>query len=467
MDLMRSYLPLPNELFCDITEYIAFTPELPDSPRFESFFKHPSPELLALSAANWQLRQICLPLLFANIKIRHDEDANQLKKHLALCVRFTKTLAIDNIKGRSNDLTQVGEQILSQILPQLEQLVDVKLPDCWYRRDLLKMILAHPTVSSVFVNEMPNVSMCNDDLSKVILADRTTTSDIALILPFINYLDHGMRIMSLRLESIDNQLTSHKFPGLQKIAIHYIVPASFSWLSPVLSTHPTLNELWLLDIEHDFLAHDTPPFLSSLIKESQGKDLQRFSYIWELGLRRARPIDGSSQAWHVMALGLTLRFSFVKPSSTETLGLVPSIFPKLEVLTIDFRAYRALYDIDELASILARFSSLSVLYLKYFFGDLNLNSGNKGLMRQVERDGSTDSLDELRARVKSAVLLPISRLAKQARTLESIHIDDIGHSEFDDHSPRKSWNVKGWLRVLNGNRDVGGTLSVTCIHPRS
>ncbi|KAJ3772471.1 hypothetical protein FB446DRAFT_736597 [Lentinula raphanica] len=168
-----------------------------------------------------------------------------------------------------------------------------------------------------------------------------------------------------------------------------------------------------------------------------------------------------------MALGLTLRFSFVKPSSTETLGLVPSIFPKLEVLTIDFRAYRALYDIDELASILAHFSSLSVLYLKYFFGDLNLNSGNKGLMRQVQRDGSTDSLDELRARVKSAVLLPISRLAKQARTLESIHIDDIGHSEFDDHSPRKSWNVKGWLRVLNGNRDVGGTLSVTCIHPRS
>ncbi|KAJ3754998.1 hypothetical protein EV360DRAFT_86319 [Lentinula raphanica] len=443
-DSMRPYSSLPNELLHAITEYIAFTIDLSDSYSSYSLYKHASPELLALSVVNWRLRRICLPFLFANIKVRHDEDVTRLEKDLPLCAKLTKTLSIDHSKGSSSDLTEAGQQNLSQILPRLEQLLVVELPDCWDRTDLLRTMLVHPTVTSVLVNEIPNSSMANDDLSKLIYGRKMPRS--------------GMRLMSLRLNSIDDRLESQKFPGLQEIKIHYTVPASFSWVPPLLSNHPTLNELWLLQLEHDFFAHDAPPtFLSSLVdlKESQGKDLQHFLSISELGLRRARPINGSFKDWHIIALGLEVKSTFDKKSWMEILRPIPLIFPKLEVLRLDFYARRSSYDIDDLASILARFSSLRVLYLNKFFGGLSLEFARRAI-RQVQQDGSTGS-PELRARVESVMLLSISRLVKGARALESIHINDSGFG-YVNYSARH-WNVIGWIHVLNGNRDISGKLT--------
>ncbi|KAJ3968704.1 hypothetical protein EV361DRAFT_924716 [Lentinula raphanica] len=317
-------------------------------------------------------------------------------------------------------------------------------------------MLVHPTVTSVLVNEIPNSSMANDDLSKLIYGRVDTY--FAFMPRFRKCLDQGMRLMSLRLNSIDDRLESQKFPGLQEIKIHYTVPASFSWVPPLLSNHPTLNELWLLQLEHDFFAHDAPPtFLSSLVdlKESQGKDLQHFLSISELGLRRARPINGSFKDWHIIALGLEVKSTFDKKSWMEILRPIPLIFPKLEVLRLDFYARRSSYDIDDLASILARFSSLRVLYLNKFFGGLSLEFARRAI-RQVQQDGSTGS-PELRARVESVMLLSISRLVKGARALESIHINDSGFG-YVNYSARH-WNVIGWIHVLNGNRDISGKLT--------
>ncbi|KAJ3835469.1 hypothetical protein F5878DRAFT_644331, partial [Lentinula raphanica] len=61
-------MQLPNELLHSIIEYIAYTAVRPDLPS-HSLLRRASPELLALSVANWRLRQVCLPLLFANIRI--------------------------------------------------------------------------------------------------------------------------------------------------------------------------------------------------------------------------------------------------------------------------------------------------------------------------------------------------------------------------------------------------------------
>ncbi|KAJ3770687.1 hypothetical protein FB446DRAFT_743266 [Lentinula raphanica] len=156
-------LYLPNELLHGIIEYITYTPRLPRALKLSSF-QRPPPELLALSVANWHLRRACLPFLFAKIKISNDKDAKKLENHLALCANFIKALFIG-----SDDFTQVGEQIISQVLPQLEQLLDVELGRCSKRTDLLKAVLAHPSVTSILVDEIPDKSMCNHDLSKVIL----------------------------------------------------------------------------------------------------------------------------------------------------------------------------------------------------------------------------------------------------------------------------------------------------------
>ncbi|KAJ3973233.1 hypothetical protein EV361DRAFT_77853 [Lentinula raphanica] len=153
-------VPLPNELLHWIVEDIAYTPKVPwrqnlGDTGLNSSSKHLSPELLALSVVNWQLRRACLPFLYREIWIRHDEDAKKLEEHIALCARFIKTLFLCDV----DDLTEVGEQIVSRILPQLEQLLDVKLAGCLKRTDLLKTMIAHPTVTSVLVDVLPNVSI--------------------------------------------------------------------------------------------------------------------------------------------------------------------------------------------------------------------------------------------------------------------------------------------------------------------
>ncbi|KAJ3716862.1 hypothetical protein C8R42DRAFT_778234, partial [Lentinula raphanica] len=155
---------LPNELLLYIIEYIAYTPKLPWAPDLgdlglNSSFHRPSPELLALSAANWHLRRACLSFLFERIRIRHDGDAKKLENHLALCAKLTKIIAL----VCSSQLTQVGVQIVSRILPQFEQLLDVKLVAAHWKEAIdlnaLRIFSVHPTITSVLVDGIPNVSV--------------------------------------------------------------------------------------------------------------------------------------------------------------------------------------------------------------------------------------------------------------------------------------------------------------------
>ncbi|KAJ3755089.1 hypothetical protein EV360DRAFT_73157 [Lentinula raphanica] len=216
-NLMRRCLPLPNELLHSITEYVAYAPNLQESwlTSFESLSKSASPDLLALSVVDWRLRRICLPFLFANITLKNDEHAKQLENNLALCSRFTDTLVI----GRLPALTEIGETIISRLLPQMERLVNVELPECEDRTNLLKALLAHPTVALVLVDQTPSMAMCNHDLSKVTLDP--TTSAMAFSLICQKYLDWGMRIKRLILDRpVGNPgLEFQKFPGLKSIEV--------------------------------------------------------------------------------------------------------------------------------------------------------------------------------------------------------------------------------------------------------
>ncbi|KAJ3816176.1 hypothetical protein F5880DRAFT_1619669 [Lentinula raphanica] len=236
--IMQPRSSLPNELLHSIIEYIAYKPKLPNSDT-SSLVKRASPELLALSIANWQLRQACLPFLFANLMIRHAEDARKLVDNLPLFSRLTKFLAI----GNNIALTEMGDQLLSRLLPQLEKLCHVELQDCYDRIALLRAILAQPTVTSVLVYELPDESICNDNLSKVIF-DRED-SDKVFSPAFEQYLNKGMRIGCLDIHdtnflgSLDEMLASK----LREIQIHLsrTNPISF-WFLSVLSHQQ--NHFW-------------------------------------------------------------------------------------------------------------------------------------------------------------------------------------------------------------------------------
>ncbi|KAJ3835259.1 hypothetical protein F5878DRAFT_628453 [Lentinula raphanica] len=434
--IMQSCSPFPNEILHHIIEYVAYTPEMSGAIDLgsrsigKSLFKHASPALLALSVAKWRLRRVCLPFLLANIEIGHDKDAQKLEKDLPLCAKFTKTLVI----GRFAALTEDGENITSRILPQLKQLVEVKLPDCWDRSDMLRIILAHPTVTSVLVDEVPNVSMRTQNLSKMIL--NYSSSSSAFSPQFATYFAQGMRLMCLGLEndSVGSRLECMNFPGLEEIELHIRDrPIPFSWLSPFSSTHPTLNKLWLLNIKQD-----APPFLSSLVEESQRQGLQHVFRISGVGLRRAKPIDRSSQDWRVMELSLSIT------AGSKRL---------IEILALNLQCHKGMYDIDDVASVFARFSSLRVIHLQYVYERLNFGPSNENFVRSVQEDGSIDSLNEPRARAESRLSLFTSCLAKQVRTLDSVYIDDENYT-----SDGCDWCLRGWLHVLDSSRDVGGTL---------
>ncbi|KAJ3841669.1 hypothetical protein EV361DRAFT_944843 [Lentinula raphanica] len=170
---------LPNELLLYIIEYIAYTPQLPWAPDLgdlglNSSFHRPSPELLALSAANWQLRRACLSFLFERIRIRHDGDAKKLENHLAICAKITKyyfftQTALHSLTNVcrifalvcSRQLTRVGVQIVFRIFPQLEQLLDVKLVGaCWKTPidlNAVRIFSVHPTITPVLADGIPHV----------------------------------------------------------------------------------------------------------------------------------------------------------------------------------------------------------------------------------------------------------------------------------------------------------------------
>ncbi|KAJ3718323.1 hypothetical protein C8R42DRAFT_777806 [Lentinula raphanica] len=450
---MSMYPSLPSELFELVIAYIAHTPRLPHS-RSRSPFKCASPELLALSVANWQLRRVCLPFLFANIKIRDEMEVHQMENYLALFSQFTQVLVI-------KPLFHTEDQTMAQILPQLEQLSEVELRRCRRRSDLLRSIISHPTVTSILLDELPDQSMCNDDLSKVFL-DRKKFGTLSPELE--RFLDHGMRIVCLELHKPDSefivQFESKIFPGLEEIRILMgTIPISFSWLPVLSSTQPTLKKFWLIGGHREwfFNVEFAPPFLSALIQKSQRRKLQHHFFIEEVGLGRA--IGPSSQEWH--AIGLTLTTTFASTFLIEVLTLIASVFPQLEILTLKLDAHEGMYDIGDLCSVIARFSSLRVVYFHRVFDRLIFGPEIVKLVPSVQNLETSDAVDQSRTLAENGLWLFTSRLAKQVKTLDSIHISDMGH-EYDDFDNRTgTWYLTGWLHVLNGNRDIGGRLANT------
>ncbi|KAJ3745662.1 hypothetical protein DFH05DRAFT_1610801 [Lentinula detonsa] len=454
-------MSLPNELLHSIIEYLAYIPNLPDSPS-KSQFKCASPELLALSVTNWRLRRICLHFLFANIKIRHIKDARRLEdSSLVLFEKFTKyvtfdllllplltvlrLLAISHFFSRSEE----GDRILCPILPCMKRLEWVELRFCSARGDFLKAILELPSVSTVLVEQLPDASL-HDNLSKVLCEGISTTTTLSPDLE--RCLGQGMRLGRLEVlepELLDDNFGQRHFAGLEEFRLsmrHY--PVSFSWLSALSSTHSSLREVWLIDDNRHYFRRHTPIFISSFVEESQRQDLSKNYIIKRVGLRRGT--GQCSQDWCVMSL--TIFTTFASTSLLEILTLVSTSFPNLETLTLDLDSHKATYDVDDLAAVLGRCSSLRVLYLHNVFKRLRFGSRCLPTVCHF-----TSTLDILAARAASGLSMFTSRVVKKVLSLDTLYIYDMGY-EYEKFGSGQRWYLVGWLHVLNGNRDVDGTV---------
>ncbi|KAJ3824046.1 hypothetical protein F5880DRAFT_438411 [Lentinula raphanica] len=439
MDLLL----LPNELLRSIIEYIAYTPNLPYFNRPNSLYKSASPELIALSVANWQLRQVCVPLLFANIAIHFYQNIPRLKEDITFLSKFAKILVLGN--------SDMGDEIISQNLHQFKQLAHVELRDCRKRTVLLGKILAYPTVTSVLINELPAKSIFTRNLSKVILEELSTSK--AFSSDVKEYFDKGMKLVSLelhQLDSLDDQFGPRIIPGLKEIRMYPGNDSvSFAFLPVLSSTNPTLQKVYLSDHHGRYFPRHTPPFISSFIGECQRQDLKDFFQIACVALRR--DIGQPSHVWYVM--DLNLRTVPASTSLIEILALVASSFPQLEVLTLNLNDHQAIYHVNDLATTLGLFLSLRTLFLDGVYNQLDLGSNN--VLPPVRQVDAANRDDVLHARVETAILWLTSLIAKAAKNLDIINIREGGNV---DGNEGKHWRLGGWLHVLNGNRDIGGTL---------
>ncbi|KAJ3819752.1 hypothetical protein EV361DRAFT_389409 [Lentinula raphanica] len=443
---------LPDELIFSIVDYIAYKPTLPN---LRSVFKCASPELLALSVADWRLRRICLPFLFANLKIWHIMDAERLEEHLPLCSRFTKILFI----GEVSEVSEAGIHIITQNLCRLERLSHVKLRDCHLNTVLLRALLMQPSVISVLIHDLPDKSLCDTDLSKVILSYGHSVQ--AFSSDFEKYLERGMTLECMKLDEphlFVDQFGSKVFPGLKKISIDMGTSeiVSFSFLSVLLSSHPSLHEIWTYDEFGFCFYRHTPPFLSSFIEQSQRLDLTKTFQISAVGLCRVQ--GPSSHEWSVM--GLTARISeSVNPCLIRILNLIATSFPKLEFLALDLESHQATYYINDFVTAIAQFSSLKQLYLDEVYHRLDF--GSNQLLSPVRQVEPTDVVDALYALVETGILWYTSRLAREARSLDTVYVSNQGsdYSHNDNIGVSNlSCHLSGWFHTLNDIQDVSGTL---------
>ncbi|KAJ3838049.1 hypothetical protein F5878DRAFT_620627 [Lentinula raphanica] len=462
---MRPLLSLPNELLHTIIEYIAYTPVFPGESRLihKPELTRSSVNLLALSVVNRRLRRVCLPFLFARIRICN-YNVEELDKNVVLFSRFTKILVID----LSPRFYTAKDEDISRALHQFEQLLYVELR--YYGTALLRTLLAHPTVTSVLVSGLPDQSMHNEDLSKMVL--RYHTPSESLHPDLARCLNHGMKLSCLEFyapdhELLDTEFRSSTLPGLEEITIQLHdtdFPISFSWLSVLSSNHPTLNQLWLLDEESCYLNLHTPLFISSFEEKSVCQDLKRGFDVQRIGLRRA--IGPSSQEWFVMAITLTA--TTATTSLIQMLALVASSFPRLETLTLNLDLHEATYDTIELVSVFTQFTSLRTVFLCDLYKRLKFEPGdsfeNDRCMPPLQVDctelGALYQCDETIIRAASKILQFTSLLATQFRNMDFFYFEDDMTSEDEKSLPHmhpgsgKRLYLRGMLPVRSSNRDV-------------
>ncbi|KAJ3831129.1 hypothetical protein F5878DRAFT_667890 [Lentinula raphanica] len=235
-------------------------------------------------------------------------------------------------------------------------------------------------------------------------------------------------------------------------------PISFWFLSVLSSTHSTLQELWFVDDYCCNLDTYMPPFLSSFIETSRCRDLKQFFMITGIGLRRA--LGQSLQEWIV--IGLTVQTTYnssaqaCSGSLIKILALVASSFLKLENLTLDCNGHGATYCINNLARALGQFSSLRSLSLDEVYKRLDF--GDDNFLPPALRVNPTNEIEIKRARAQAGLYWFSSRVAREGKSLDTIHISDMGDERVVEGDFWSEWNLRGWLYVLNSSRDIEGTL---------
>ncbi|KAF5390391.1 hypothetical protein D9757_005228 [Collybiopsis confluens] len=447
---------LPEELLCKIIESFAYLPQslLDDTPPdFE--FKCVSSELRSLSMVDKRIRRVCLPFLFAYVRVR---DAEQLEGR-----DYSNPCILDLIKhvhllyawsGNSQDLS-----LLRDTLPQLKHLscIDLTHNPLWINLTnggesaLIGTVLDHSS-SMVLIKSfwlLPRDTPIAIDLSKIVVLRGEYSSNP--IRPSASSCAYVSELDVLGDDQTDFWL--YVYRGLRLLRL-YDHTSSMAWFPAFTSDHPFLSHVvFNYDIEHNF-RHHSLPFLDSFVDMSRQIGPENFTLQYLILTRtRSHPLSASSldtmpfRNWHVSKLGI-----FICSSSVEVLSLISTSFPHLDELSICFEPTHPAeidlgYDLDDLIRLLARFRSLRTIYSRNLFSLVRSPFGE--LVNPVDLDTQT-----LGAQAERRVHQYASRIALAVPSLLEFSIEE---TSFPVHGS-VTWPLDGWLSVASGDGKVSGAL---------
>ncbi|KAJ3758219.1 hypothetical protein EV360DRAFT_70495 [Lentinula raphanica] len=216
--------------------------------------------------------------------------------------------------------------------------------------------------------------MQKGDLSKVTLNDKTLRSRIPL--DFMKCLRHGMRVANLLLFSSEilGTLNLGTVSGLETIHVGMDRDSISLFWTVLLSTPSNIKEVWFFDKKGLHDVGYTPPFMESFIEESKRQGLDESFNITAVGLGRA---TGHSHQWDIVNLSFRSTTSLL-----STLALAASLFPKLEVLTLNLFEHEGTYDIADFVLVVAHFSFLKTVYLLDVLWRLEFKSRTKSYTQE-------------------------------------------------------------------------------------
>ncbi|KAJ3899949.1 hypothetical protein F5879DRAFT_460331 [Lentinula edodes] len=455
---------LPEELLHLATQSLAYNPAYPSDSPSGAHFKNSSPELIALSAVNRQLRRISLPFLFAFFRLKRLEVLGEL---IQKCLsdptfgRIIKTIKLDNVYFPM----ETGHEELCMLLPHLTRLACIDLQGYTSSVALLNAVNKHPSVSAMIVDSLYGLHhlpkpLSSLDLSKVVV-ECGSISHPGLETSYAR----GLKVYQLVIrqpESLKEEFGNSTFQGLHEISLamnrH---PILLGWLPRLASAHPQLKNVIFVDMSNSKMQFtpDTIPFILPFIEKSSQRGLDSTFNITRLVISRTQCGCLSISGWHVTELIMNVQSSLL-----VILPIVASCFPCLR--TLGFWIYhKRRYNVDKLVAVLASFRSLRVLKPARLFE--RLRSADEQLHRPWKPLRHIDKIHRVRrlgARAEARLYWYMSLISKGLPSLEAVYVEEEGYGD-EKSCSHGDWFLQGWLSV-RGARDFAGTLELGGISGR-
>ncbi|KAE9384763.1 hypothetical protein BT96DRAFT_1007742 [Gymnopus androsaceus JB14] len=281
-----------------------------------------------------------------------------------------------------------GSDILRQLLPRLRRLTWAHLYSLNTDVALLSALADQVNVKMVFVESLPSLSD-----APLFKADKFLLHRGRIQCPGIRVLEphlrRGMQVAQLVIHRpglLQDEFGLQRFPGLREMElIMGWEPVPLSWLHEFTSAHPMLQKIMFIDQTRFCYCYNLL-LLSFTIHFQDQVQKESLNDTFDLSKLVIGRTAQTSEEWHVTGLGVV-----VKRSLSQVISLMSSCFPKVSVLTVEFKG-EDVYHIDELISLLRKFPSLHTLGLRLSFNRLHFDGQEPWTRRRYGGSSKSNSV---------------------------------------------------------------------------